>query len=236
MRKIKVLLVLALGLLPASTLKNRLLNAVGHRVHASATIDPVLLIKVGRLEIGPRTHIWSGSVFRDLRLVRLGEEVTVMRWNTVWALPGFRKTAPDQTTVGVLSVGDFGLITKGHNLDCSGGFSMGDRSAIAGRETLVYSHSYDPKAHTLSCAHTSIGTDCMLAARTTMAMGALLPDRSILAMGGVLMPGATKTETLYGGVPAKAVRSIADWDFLHRDYPQTRPPLENTSTRDEWAR
>lgn len=226
MGKIKTILVLLAGLLPASAGKNRLLSMLGHQIHRTAKIGPVILLKVGRIEVGARTHIWSGNVFRHLRALRVGTDGTVMRWNRISAIPSFRRTeGADPETVGILSLGDHVLITKGHAVDCSGGVLMADWSAIAGRDTLVYSHSYDPSNHTLSCAPTRIGESAFIAARTTVAMGATLPDYSVLAMGGVLMPGASKTKTLYGGVPAKPLRDISDWKLMEERTVQ-RPPLQ----------
>lgn len=226
MKKVKTLLVLLVGFLPAAPIKNRLLNVLGHQIHPTAKVDPIVLFKVLRVEIGARTHIWSGNTFKNLRGLRIGADGTMMRWNRVTAIPSFRRTeGADPETVGILSLGDHVLITKGHALDCSGGFFMDDWSAIAGRETLVYSHSYDPSTHTLSCAPTRIGEKAFIAARTTLGMGATLPHHSVLAMGGVLMPGATKSNTLYGGVPAKPVRDITDWKMMD-EHDVIRPPLQ----------
>jgi len=229
LNKLRFLLVLLVGLLPASTMKNRLLNQLGHQIDPTAIIDPVILFKVLRIEIGARTHLWSGSIFRNLRGLRIGSDCTMMRWNKVSAIPSFRRTeGADPMTVGILSAGDHVLITKGHDLDCSGGVIMENWSAIAGKETLIYSHAYDPSQHVLSCAVTRIGHNSFIAARTTLAAGATLPDYSVLAMGGILMPGATKTKTLYGGVPAKPLRDISDWKLqsVQLDHGGVRPPMQ----------
>lgn len=220
------MLVLLIGLFPASGLKNRLLNLLGHKIHPKATIDPVLFLKVLRIEVGEGTHVWSGNMFKSLRGLHIGSHCTMMRWNRVTAVPSFRRTKNvDPEKVGVLWLGDHVVITKGHALDCSGGVVMEDWSAIAGRETLVYSHSYDPAEHELACAVTTIGESAMIAARTTMASGSTLPKGSILAMGSTLMPGKTKEYCLYAGFPARAIREVKDWKFLgHRDI--ARPPMQ----------
>lgn len=230
MKKLKFLLVLLVGLLPASAMKNRLLTMLGHQIHPTAIIDPIVLLKILRIEIGARSHIWSGSIFRNLRGLRIGTDGTMMRWNKVSAIPAFRRTeGADPETVGILSLGDHVLITKGHDLDCSGGVIMESWSAIAGKETLVYSHAYDPSKHVLSCAVTRIEENSFIAARTTLAAGATLPAYSVLAMGAVLMPGATKTKSLYGGVPAKPIRDISDWaqQTVSQDYDGVRPPMQS---------
>ncbi len=226
MKRVSFALVLLVGLLPASRVKNELLNRLGHQIHPKAKIDPVLFLKVLRIEIGEGTHVWSGNLFKNLRGLRIGTHGTLMRWNRVTAVPAFRRTQnADPEKVGVLWIGDHVLVTKGHALDCSGGVVMEDWSAIAGRETLVYSHSYDPSVHELTCAVTRIGENSFIAARTTLASGALLPQRSVLAMGSTLMPGKTKENCLYAGMPARAVRDISDWKMQSgRD--MQRPPME----------
>lgn len=226
MKRVSFVLVLLVGLLPASKLKNRLLCRLGHRIHDRAIIDPVLFIRVLRIEVGAGSHVWSGNLFKNLRGLRVGENCTMMRWNRATAVPAFRRTQnADPEKVGVLWLGDNVLVTKGHALDVSGGVVMEDWSAIAGRETLVYSHSYDPSVHELTCAVTTIGEGAFIAARTTMASGATLPKGGVLAMGSVLMPGKSKENVLYAGVPARAVRDVSDWKFLaNRDV--QRPPLE----------
>lgn len=226
MKRVSFALVLVVGLLPASRVKNRLLNLLGHQIHPTATIDPVLFLKVLRIEVGEGTHVWSGNLFKSLRGLRIGAHGTVMRWNRVTAIPAFRKTQnADPEKVGVFWLGDNVLVTKGHGLDVSGGVVMEDWSAIAGRETLIYSHSYDPSVHELTCAVTTIGAGGFIAARTTMASGATLPKGSVLAMGSVLMPGKTKEFALYAGVPARAALDISDWK-MNGPRDAARPPIE----------
>lgn len=226
MKRVSFALVLVVGLLPASRLKNRLLNLLGHQIHRTATIDPVLFLKVLRIEVGEGTHIWSGNLFKSLRGLRIGAHGTVMRWNRVTAIPAFRKTQnADPEKVGVFWLGDNVVVTKGHGLDASGGVVMEDWSAIAGRQTLIYSHSYDPSVHELTCAVTTIGANSFIAARTTMASGATLPKGSVLAMGSVLMPGKTKENALYAGVPARAALDISDWK-MNGPRDAARPPIE----------
>jgi acetyltransferase-like isoleucine patch superfamily enzyme len=127
------------------------------------------------------------------------------------------KTAAEPDLVGVLKVGNVVFISKRHVIDCSGGVLIDDWSGLAGRGVFIYSHSYDPEFATMTCAPTRIGKNCMVAAMTTLAMGSTLPDASILAMGGVLMPGAVKTYSIYGGVPAKPLSTdIKGWKYLNR--------------------
>lgn len=217
MRKLKVLLVLAVGLLPASRRKNMLLNRLGHEVHPTAQVLPILLLRVRKLRVGAGTTIGFGNMLRGLRLAEFGADCEVGPRNDFRASSAQGKLTEDPETVGVLKVGSVVFISKRHVIDCSGGVLIGDWSGLAGRGIFIYSHSYDPQRNVNSCAPTRIGRNAMAASMTTLAMGASLPDGSVLAMGGVLMPGASKTHAIYGGVPAKPLNiDIRDWEFLHR--------------------
>ncbi len=217
MRKIKVLIVLAVGLLPASRRKNGLLNRLGHEVHPTARIAPILLLRVRKLRVGARTTIGFGNKLRGLRLAEFGEESQVGSRNDFRASAGVGQVSDEPEFVGVLKVGSVVFISKRHEIDCSGGVLIGDWAGLAGRGTFIYSHSYDPQSNASTSGATRIGRCSMVATKTVIAKGALLPEGCILAMGAVLMPGAKKTYTMYGGVPAKPLDvDITDWAFLRR--------------------
>lgn len=235
MRRLRVILVLIVGGLPASTVKNRLLNALGHDVHKSAVIEPVVIFKVGRLQVGPKARIARGNVFRQLRGARIGAYTLVGPRNLFWANPKYRNSLDaDPEHVGIFAIGKSGLITRRHSLDASGGIIIDDWSGLGGRGSTIMSHSYDPKRHVNACAVTRIGESSFVAAQCIVAVGATLPDRSVLAMAGVLMPGATAANALYAGVPAKVVRpDISDWVCFQYsdDGTQLRTPENSLPSR-----
>lgn len=217
MRKLKVLLVLLVGLLPASRRKNGLLNRLGHQIHPSARIAPILLLRVRRLRVGSGTTIGVWNQLRGLRLAEVGEETQIGPRNDFRASGAVGSVPDDPDLVGVLKIGNVVFISKRHEIDCTGGVVIGDWTGLAGRNTFIYSHSYDPQRNLSTCGPTRVGRNCMIASKTILAKGATLPEGSILAMGGVLLPGATKTHTMYGGVPAKPLNvDIKDWAFQHR--------------------
>ncbi|MEJ7703125.1 MAG: hypothetical protein WKF47_05500 [Geodermatophilaceae bacterium] len=81
---------------------------------------------------------------------------------------------------------------------------------------------------------TRIEESSFVAAQCSIAVGATLPERSVLAMGAVLMPGATATQALYAGVPAKVVRpDISDWKCFDysEDGTRTRSPENSLPNR-----
>lgn len=225
MRKLKVLVVLLVGLLPASRRKNGLLNRLGHEVHPSAELGPILLLRVRMLRVGAGTTIARGNKLRGLQLAEFGDETQVGPKNDFRASPARGTIADDPELKGVLKVGNVVFISKKHEIDCTGGVLIDDWAGLAGRGIFIYSHSYDPQLHASTCGPTRIGRNSMVATKSILAKGSTLPDGCILAMGGVLLPGATKTRTMYGGVPAKPLNvDISDWKCFQR----TRMTPRNT--------
>lgn len=55
-----------------------------------------------------------------------------------------------------------------------------------------------------------INKGCWIAANTTITGGAILPENSILAAGAVLNKKLAKTNSIYGGIPAKFIKIIED--------------------------
>ena len=219
-RRLRALLLLVVGLLPASPVKNRLFNALGHQIDATARIAPVLLLRLGRMQVGANTRIGPLNVFRGMHRVEIGPDSSIGTANDFRANAKYRRLADQPELAGVFRAGRFVFISKRHTFDCSGGVVMGDRSAIGGRQVFVYSHSYDPREDLLMCEPTRIGFNAMVASKTTLAMGATLPDRSILAMGATLLPGATRPDTMYAGLPARPLDiDISAWKVF------TRPKL-----------
>lgn len=216
MRRLRALLGLVLGLLPASPIKNRLLNLLGHDVHPTAVIRPVFLVNVDRLEVGAGSLIRNWNLFRNLRVARIGLDTHIGPSNIIWANRKYRYAeVTNPELVGVFEIGKRALITRHHHIDATGGCIIGDWSAMAGRKSTVLTHSYEPMSHTMGCAPTRISECSFMANQSIMGMGAVLPPRSVLAMGGVLMPGATQEDTLYGGVPAKPLKAdITAWKIF----------------------
>lgn len=235
MRRLRAILVLIVGVLPASTAKNKLLNMLGNDVHVTAVIDPIIIVNCGRMRLEHDVRISLGNVFRNLRGARIGAYTLIGPWNVIWANPKFRTAADaDPEHVGSFSIGKSALITRRHNLDASGGLVIADWSGVGGRGSTILSHSYDPKRHTMACAVTRIEESSFVAGGCTVAVGATLPEQSVLGMGGVLMPGATAPHALYAGVPARVVRpDISDWKCFDysEDGTRTRSPDNSLPNR-----
>ena len=81
-------------LLPGSRLKNRLLRMFGHDIASSAHIGPILAHNLGHVVMGEGATIDPLNIFRNLRLVQLGDGAEIGKLNTISAFPGFQALDP----------------------------------------------------------------------------------------------------------------------------------------------
>lgn len=201
-------LVLLLGwLLPASRTKNRLLTRLGHRVHPSARVEPNLVWKVQVMALGPGAQIYKWNVFKNMRLVQLGENALIGRFNLVSAHPAFERL---YRYGAELRMGRESFVTSLHHLDCSGSFTLGELSALAGHQTRVMTHSIDLRRNAQAAYPIAVGSRSFVSARCLLLGGATLPERSVLAAGSTLIKGSLESGPgLYAGSPAKFKWEIA---------------------------
>jgi hypothetical protein len=117
---VRSLLVLTVGLLRPSSLKNRLLNLLGHDVDPTATIAPVVIMGRTRLSVGPRASIGPLNVFRDVSVVRIGAacEIGQLNWFTAAPLLVGGSPSPD---AAVFEMGEAAALTSRHYVDAAGG-------------------------------------------------------------------------------------------------------------------
>ncbi len=188
--------------LPASGLKNRLLRMVGHAVDPTAVARANLVWRVKAFEMGPGSRIGPWNMIKNLRAVRLEAEASIGRLNVVSAHPLF---ARHYSRGARLVVGERAYLTSRHQLDCSGGVSIGALSALAGHQSRVMTHSIDLERDAQAAYPVVIGERSFVGARCLLLGGAELPARSVLAAGSVLVRGRVEERPagLYAGVPAK---------------------------------
>ena len=193
-------------LLPRSTVKNRILTRLGHRVHPSARVRPNLVWKVGEFEVGPDARLGLGNVFKNLRWVRLGHAAQIGRLNLVSAHPVFARHYPESSSLELLASAK---ITSRHQLDCSGGVSLGEFSSLAGHQTRIMSHSIDVRRNAQVAYPVLVGPRSFVGTRCVLLGGAKVPPRSMVAAGSVV-PSQRETgpSGLWAGAPARFVREM----------------------------
>ncbi len=187
-------------LLPASRAKNALLRLLGHNVDPSALVGPNLVIDVGAFDVGPGGVVVGYNLFRHMEAIRMAPGARIGRMNIVTAHPVYARLMHGG---GSLHLGRSAKITSRHTLDCSGALSLGAFSSLAGRQSLVLTHSVDLERDCQVAHPVTVGERSFVGARCLLLGGAQLPDRSVLAAGSVLTRASSDLRSgVWAGVPA----------------------------------
>lgn len=220
---------LLLGLLPPSSLKNRLMTwcVPGWRVAPDARFRPCVLWAVRSLEVCPGVDVGFGNVFRTLRRVRLGPGSQIGQFNWFSAAARFG-TSLDDPLVGSLELAGPSALTSRHYLDCSGGVLLGEMSIVAGVRSTFLTHGVDESTVTVSAMPIRIGDRCLVNSASVVMGGVTITSRCVVGAGAVVARDLTDSETLYGGVPARAIRSLAGSPFFDRPNLTFIPPGSGT--------
>lgn len=100
-------------------------------------------------------------------------------------------------------------------VDASGGLKVGNDVSIAhGCSILTFEHQWtDSRApirdQPVSLRPVVIGDDCWIGCRVVILSGAIIEKRVVVAAGAVLASGRYDGSALYGGVPARRLKSLA---------------------------
>lgn len=194
------LVIVLVGLLPASRVKNWLLSRFpGYRVAPSARVGPVLLVHVGALEIADDAVIGPFNVFRDLRGLVLGTSSLIGQWNWVSAA----RPLLVEEHQGWLRIGAESSVTSRHYIDASGGVTIGDFTTMAGMRSTVVTHGIDWRDSAQTARPVSIGDYCLISSNVKIAPGTTVADRIVVGMGATISGTLDESDALY--VQSRAV-------------------------------
>ncbi len=189
----------AVWLLPASRAKNALLRKVGHDVAPSARAAMNLVLRVRRFTVGDGASVGRFNLFKDLSAVELAPGSRIGRMNLISAHPVYARHYPDGAR---LSLGEKAKVTSRHSVDCSGGVTVGALASVAGRQTLILTHSVDLARDAQVAYPVVVGERSFVGARCLILGGASLPERSVLAAGSVLTRSGKRDRGVWAGAPA----------------------------------
>jgi acetyltransferase-like isoleucine patch superfamily enzyme len=214
---LKTRLSLIVGLLPASSLKNRLLRTLGHYIDQSAHVGPILLLRCTQLSLGKNAALAAFSVYKDMERVVLADQALLGGFNLVSSHPAFARQGGFAAT---LELGHGAYVTSRHTIDASGGVLIEKMSALGGHGTSVLTHSIDFEDNVQTCAPVVVRQYSFVAGRVSLLPGAIIPTKSLVASGATitareLPPG------LIAGVPGKRV-APATGEWFSRSHPHTK--------------
>lgn len=191
-------------LLPPSSMKNRLLNLLGHQVHHTARLGICFVQRVERFELAEGVLISHFNVFRDLARVQLGRGSRIVMFNWILGDSGYEPGAPDSDAKRTLRMGEHSHIVSQHYLDCGGGLVLGDQCWITGIRTTVLTHAFDPQNGGVNLDPVVLNTRAVLGTCCTILPGTVIGEGALLAAGSTTWTGQeVGAGSLSGGVPAR---------------------------------
>ncbi len=214
-------------LLPPSALKIRLLNLLGHRVHATSRIGICFVQRVDHFDIAEGVLIGHFNMFRDLALVEMGFGARIMMFNQVLGDSGYEADAVDNGTMRTLRMGAHSHIISQHYLDCGGGVLMAENSWLTGIRSTLLTHAFDPHEGGVILEPVRLEAGAVVATSCTMLPGTVIGEGSLVAAGSTTW---TRQEvasgSLAGGVPARRLSTmqISSWVYNRARY-QPNPTL-----------
>lgn len=193
-------------------------NIYGYRIHRTAKIG-FSWVFPDKLEMEEHSRIGHLTVCKGLSRLKLGASACLGNLNWITGFPRHLRTffADNVSRAPELSLGAHAAITHRHLIDCTDRVAIGDFTTVAGFHTQILTHSVNLQANKQTAAPVSISSYCFVGTRCTILPGSLLPDHCVLAAGSVLEREQIDSYSLYGGVPARAIKSLPeDWQYFSR--------------------
>ena len=204
-------------LLPARLRMEVARKVLGWDIHPTAYVGRSIIM-VRQLTMGPESNIGPFNVIRGLDELRLGRGTTIGTRNTIQAHPIAREVLARQNQAHdpSLVLGDWAMITVGHEIDCTDRVELGDGAGLVGVRSQILTHSLDLVRNIQVAKPVIIGENSGVMSGCILLSGTTVPARCIVSAGSVVATRLTKEQTFYRGNPAEAVRELPDLKVFHR--------------------
>ncbi len=158
-------------------------------------------------------------LLKGMSRVVVGSRSVIGNFNWITSLPlSDERCFKGLPRLPELIIGRHSAVTSMHILDCTDRIRIGTYSVVAGYRSQILTHSINVCTNKQESAPVSIGDYCFVGTNSTILAGSSLPSRSVLGAGSVLIQSFDEEWSLYGGVPARKLRSIAsDGKFFVRE-------------------
>lgn len=187
------------------------------RIDRSARVGFSVII-TEHLELGKGVRIGHFNLIKGLSLLRLDESASIGHLNWISGYPSCKSerfTCVDR--IPSLLMGRHSALTQFHRFDCSDTINIGEFSIVAGYGTQVLTHSVNLETAHQEIRPVRIDAYTFVGSRSVILPGSVLPRCSVLGAGSVLLRAYHEEYYLYGGVPAKPIKSLGrDWAYFNR--------------------
>jgi acetyltransferase-like isoleucine patch superfamily enzyme len=206
----RALLSLLSNFLPWPLRRWVLAKFLGYQIHPTARLG-LCLLRCRSLIMEEHTRIGHLTVCIHLDLVHLKPHATIGRGNWITGYPsggsgGFFAHQPARRAE--LVVGEHSAITHRHIIDCTARVTIGSFTTFAGFRSQILSHTVDIAENRQTSEPVTIGDYCFVGTDCVILGGSTLPDFSVLGAKSLLNRIHEQTHTLYGGIPAKAIKPL----------------------------
>ena len=210
------------ALLPAPAKRAIYCHVFGYKIAATATIR-LCILDAGRVRIGEHARIGHFTVIRNLPELVLEDHATLGQWNWItcgeFFTNGMSELRPPAEQG--LFLGAHAALTSRHYVDCAGGVFIGAFTTVAGVRSAILTHQIDFEGRQ-ECKAVKIGDYCYIGSNARFVPGAAVGNRCVIGMGALVAGILPECDTLYVGVPARAIRKVGDGDYFHRTVGQAR--------------
>lgn len=205
-------------LLPWPLRRWALTKFFGYKIHRTARLGFCLLLAKDVI-MEEHSYIGHLTVCIHLDMVHLKAHASIGRGNWITGYPSdggiFFKHLPARRAE--LMVGTHSAITNRHLIDCTARVTIGSFTTFAGFRSQILSHSIDLAENRQSAEPVNIGDYCFIGTDCVILGGSSLPDYSVLAAKSLLNKRQPATYTLYGGIPARAIKALdQSAKYFHR--------------------
>ena len=190
--------------------RRRLLRALfGYEIAPTARIG-FSLILADRVTLKEGSRIGSLTLIKGIQSIFIDEFASLGSLNWVTGFPRGNTShfTLEKDRRASLHLHMHSAITGRHLIDCTDRVTIGAFTTVGGWRSQILTHAIDLRTGRQSCAPVTIGRYCFVGTGAILLKGSCLPDKSVLAAGSVLTRAMTEENTVYGGVPANAIRPI----------------------------
>ncbi|GAA4811572.1 hypothetical protein GCM10023200_56710 [Actinomycetospora chlora] len=203
----RTLLALVAVLLPGRLRHWVHVRLLGHAIDPTAHLGHSF-VDVDRLVMGPGAVIGHLNVVRGSELVRLDEYALIGHLNFINAIRRDKGFFAEVDRRLELVLHPHARIMMMHFVDASDLVELHERASLTGYWTQVMTHSYDPATARQGTWPIVIGAWSLVNTRCTLLPGVRIAERCLVAAGAVVAGPLPEPLILYGGVPAKPLRTV----------------------------
>jgi acetyltransferase-like isoleucine patch superfamily enzyme len=184
---------------------------LGYDLHPTSYIGFSFVLPK-HLVMGPKSRISHLNVCKGLDLIEMAEDAGIGRLNWITGFPAPSKVGQhfehETNRRSELIIGEHAGITNRHIIDCTNSVTLGAFSNVGGFRCQLMSHSVDVVAGRQGSGPITLGAYSLIGTACVVLGGSALPAYSVLSAASLLNKKLEEPYMLYGGVPARAIKSL----------------------------